>query len=212
MGTRRSGKESGGGLNPQQRLFVHEYLLDRNATQAAIRAGYSERSAGSQAHDLLKKPEIAGLVEKGLRRLEEKYELKLERVVLELHRILYADPIHALRDDGTVKPLNEWPEDLRRAMSGMEIEEIFEEVDTGEVGPRGGKVKEKVLVGYLKKYKFWAKPDASNQLLRVLGAYKDRLEVEQTQKPHAQLVAEAARRLREELAAEREQGHGGERP
>jgi phage terminase small subunit len=45
-------------LNDKQTAFVREYLLDFNATQAAIRAGYSRKTAGSQAHDLLKKPEI----------------------------------------------------------------------------------------------------------------------------------------------------------
>jgi hypothetical protein len=46
-------------LTPKQRAFVLEYLKDRNATQAAIRAGYSEASAHSQAHDLLKNPKVA---------------------------------------------------------------------------------------------------------------------------------------------------------
>jgi phage terminase small subunit len=45
-------------LNDKQTTFVREYLMDFNATQAAIRAGYSRKTAGSQAHDLLKKPEI----------------------------------------------------------------------------------------------------------------------------------------------------------
>lgn len=45
-------------LNDRQAAFVREYLVDFNGTQAAIRAGYSKRTAGVQAHDLLKKPEI----------------------------------------------------------------------------------------------------------------------------------------------------------
>jgi phage terminase small subunit len=49
-------------LNPKQERFVQEYIIDYNATQAAIRAGYSEKTAGSQAHDLLKKPEIQAAV------------------------------------------------------------------------------------------------------------------------------------------------------
>lgn len=47
-----------GGMNERQRAFVREYLADFNATQAAIRAGYSKTSAYSQASDLLRKPEI----------------------------------------------------------------------------------------------------------------------------------------------------------
>lgn len=45
-------------LNPKQRRFVEEYAVDFNATQAAIRAGYSPRSAHSIGYDLLKKAEI----------------------------------------------------------------------------------------------------------------------------------------------------------
>ena len=46
------------GLSAKQQRFVDEYLVDLNATQAAIRAGYSEKTAGAQGFDLLKKPEI----------------------------------------------------------------------------------------------------------------------------------------------------------
>lgn len=45
-------------LNDKQRLFCLEYIKDFNATQAAIRAGYSKKTAGQQAFDLLKKLEI----------------------------------------------------------------------------------------------------------------------------------------------------------
>lgn len=45
-------------MNEKQVRFCEEYIIDHNATQAAIRAGYKERSAYSQAHDLLRKPEI----------------------------------------------------------------------------------------------------------------------------------------------------------
>ena len=63
---------------PQQGLFVREFCKDLNGTQAAIRAGYSVQTAGSQAHDLLKKPEIQAAIrelrEETLRNLEAKVE------------------------------------------------------------------------------------------------------------------------------------------
>lgn len=46
-------------LNERQRKFVHELMIDGNQTQAAIRAGYKERAAYSQASDLLKNPKVA---------------------------------------------------------------------------------------------------------------------------------------------------------
>ena len=51
-------------MNPKQAAFVREYVVDYNATQAAIRAGYSPKTAGVQGHDLLKKPNIAAEVKR----------------------------------------------------------------------------------------------------------------------------------------------------
>lgn len=51
-------------INPKNQRFVLEYLVDLNATQAAIRAGYSEKTAGAIGHELLKKPEIVAAIEK----------------------------------------------------------------------------------------------------------------------------------------------------
>jgi phage terminase small subunit len=51
-------------MNKRQRLFVNEYLVDFNATQAAIRAGYSERTAGQGGHELLKNPEVKAEIDR----------------------------------------------------------------------------------------------------------------------------------------------------
>lgn len=48
----------GEALKPRERTFVHEYLHDLNGTKAAIRVGYSEKTAASQASRLLRKPEV----------------------------------------------------------------------------------------------------------------------------------------------------------
>lgn len=67
-------------LNDKQAAFVREYLVDFNATRAAIRAGYSKKTAGSQAHDLLKKPEIQDALREGQKRLAEATETEAEWV------------------------------------------------------------------------------------------------------------------------------------
>ena len=51
-------------MTPKQKRFAQEYVIDHNATTAAIRAGYAERSAKQQGYDLLQKPEVAQLVGK----------------------------------------------------------------------------------------------------------------------------------------------------
>ncbi|MFO0315294.1 MAG: terminase small subunit [bacterium] len=60
--------------------FVREYLVDFNATQAATRAGYSKKTAGSQAHELLKRPDIQAALAEGQKRLAEKTETDAEWV------------------------------------------------------------------------------------------------------------------------------------
>ena len=52
-------------LTPKQEMFVKEYLIDLNATQAAIRAGYSEKTAQVQGYQLLLKTSVAEAVDKG---------------------------------------------------------------------------------------------------------------------------------------------------
>lgn len=81
-----------GKLTPKQERFVAEYLIDLNATQAAIRAGYSEKTAGSQAHDLLKKPEIVAEIGKRQAKVADKLELSAERVLRELEYLAFYDP------------------------------------------------------------------------------------------------------------------------
>jgi phage terminase small subunit len=66
------------GLTNKQRAFVMEYVKDFNATRAAVRAGYSERSAYSTGHDNLKKPEIAAAIQAAIDdRLMGKDEVRL---------------------------------------------------------------------------------------------------------------------------------------
>lgn len=74
-------------LNPKQQAFAREYLVDRNATQAAIRAGYSRKSAHSQGHDLLKHPEIQEAIQDGTQKVFERAELSAAGVLADIARI-----------------------------------------------------------------------------------------------------------------------------
>ena len=89
------------GLNARQRIFVKEYLKDRNATQAAIRAGYSKKTAGSIGDENLKKPEIKKAVEEGIAKLEKKLDISAERI---LGRIAeFAFDKKGIRESDTLK-------------------------------------------------------------------------------------------------------------
>jgi len=59
-------------LPPKRQRFVDEYVVDFNATQAAIRSGYSPRSASSQADDLLRNPEVKAAVDERRRSIKRK--------------------------------------------------------------------------------------------------------------------------------------------
>ena len=61
-------------LTARQERFVAEYLVDLNATQAAIRAGYSKKTAGATGHENLKKPEIAKAIEGAQKKAMERIE------------------------------------------------------------------------------------------------------------------------------------------
>jgi phage terminase small subunit len=75
------------GLNPKQTRFVAEYLKDLNATQAAIRCGYSERTAKQQGSRLLTNADIAAAVAAGQERLAGKLELTAEKVLKDLEEV-----------------------------------------------------------------------------------------------------------------------------
>lgn len=79
-------------ITPKQQRFVEEYLVDLNATQAAIRAGYSPKTAGSQAFDLLKKPEIQHAVDDRRKKLAETTKITPESVLQRWWDLANADP------------------------------------------------------------------------------------------------------------------------
>ncbi len=68
-------------LTPKQSLFVKEYLVDLNATQAAIRAGYSQKTAGSVGAENLTKPEIASAVQEEMDKRSERTEITSDYVL-----------------------------------------------------------------------------------------------------------------------------------
>lgn len=79
-------------MNAKRQRFVEEYLVDLNATQAAIRAGYSERSARMNGRRLLAYEDVREAVDRGRMELSERTGITMERVIRELERIAFADP------------------------------------------------------------------------------------------------------------------------
>lgn len=78
-------------LNDKQKRFAKEYNVDLNATQAAIRAGYSEKTARSIGQRLLTNVDIQAAIQKGKKALEQKTEITQERVLRELANVAFAN-------------------------------------------------------------------------------------------------------------------------
>ena len=162
-----------GELTPKQRLFALEYLVDLNATQAAIRAGYSEESAYSIGSENLKKPEVRAFIDEALAKREARLELRADRVLLELMRVAMVDPGSMLDADGKLLPLKEMPEDVRRAIASVEIEEKC--LDAGGVLDDGA-ARPRLVVGRTAKLRLWSKVDALIALAKHLKLFTERVE------------------------------------
>lgn len=78
-------------LTKKQQMFVEEYLIDLNATQAAIRAGYSERSARKIGHQNLSKPNIAEAIREHMEKRSERVEVTADMVLDQLAKIAFHD-------------------------------------------------------------------------------------------------------------------------
>lgn len=91
-------------LTKKQKRFVEEYLVDLNATQAAIRAGYSTQTAYSIGDENLKKPEIKNAIEKALAERSRRTGVNADRVILELAKIAFINPTDVINmDEATVR-------------------------------------------------------------------------------------------------------------
>lgn len=84
------------GITEQQELFVREWLKDHNATQAAIRAGYSEKTAYSQGQRLLKKVEIQEYKDKLLKDLKKSSIATIEEILEYYTRVMRREEMESV--------------------------------------------------------------------------------------------------------------------
>lgn len=158
------------GLTDQQQRFVDEYMIDLNATKAYIRAGYTARGkvAEVNASRLLGNAKVATAVKEAKKKRSEETAVDAKYVLLRHVAIDQMDVLDILSDDGTLKPLSEWPKVWRTSLTGFEVSEI---VNGGDP------------IGALKKIKWMDK----TQNLKALGshvdvqAYKEKLELSGTE-------------------------------
>ncbi|WP_432416081.1 terminase small subunit [Pseudomonas aeruginosa] len=154
-------------LTKKQRLFVAEYLIDLNATQAAIRAGYSTRRATEIGYQLLQRPEVAQAIQAAMAERSKRTEVEADYVIRRLREIDEMDVLDIHEDDGSFKPIREWPKVWRQFLSGIEIAELFE-----------GRGDDRRIAGVLRKVKWPDKLRNLELLSRHVGTESAALDLE----------------------------------
>lgn len=153
-------------LTDKERLFVDEYLIDNNGTQAAMRAGYSEKSARQIASKLLTKVNISVAIAEARQEREERTKITQDRVLSAIGNIALCDPRKAFDKNNALLPPTEWPDEIAFAISSIKILEVHDS--------DGNKI------GETKEIKFWDKPSALTLAARHLGLLNDKVEVQFT--------------------------------
>lgn len=90
-------------MTERMKKFCEEYLIDLNATQAAIRAGYSVKSASTIGQENLQKPEIQNEIQRLTAIQSRRTGITADRVLMELAKIAFVNPMNVLNSDGTIK-------------------------------------------------------------------------------------------------------------
>lgn len=152
-------------LTPKQKRFVGEYLIDLNATQAAIRSGYSAKRAQEIGWQQLQKTTVQAAIQEAIAERERRTEITQDRVLRELGRIGFSDIRQLFTIDGTLLAPHDWPDDIAAAVSSVEVDELFE--GRGEV---------RVSIGYTRKVKLWEKNSALEKIGKHLKMFTDKLE------------------------------------
>jgi len=109
-------------LTAKQQRFASEYLIDLNATRAAIRAGYSEKTAKVQASQLLTKLNIKAYVDAHQKAVSKKTVCDAAWLLDHLHAIATAKIGDILTDEGYYKPIKDWPRIWQQMVNGMDIQ------------------------------------------------------------------------------------------
>lgn len=150
-------------LTNKQSLFVKEYLCDLNATQAAIRAGYSEKTAQVIGAENLTKPIIADAIQKAMDERAGKLDITAEKVLAELAKLGFGNIQNLYTQDGRLIPIHQLSPE-----AAATITEITEKV----VGTEGDQA---VLE---RKYKISDKRAALVDLGKHLKLFTDKVEAD----------------------------------
>lgn len=153
-------------LNAKRKRFAEEYVVDLNATQAAIRAGYSTKTARSIGQRLLTDLDVQTEIQRLMAARSGRTEITSDQVLREIARIAFVNPKAFFNDDGTLKEIKDIPDDAVAGLSALDIAEEYE-----------GSGDDRHFVGYTKKIRYADKLKALELLGKHLGMFKEKVEV-----------------------------------
>ncbi|AFH14950.1 terminase small subunit [Cronobacter sakazakii] len=116
-------------LTDKQEMFCREYLIDLNATQAAIRAGYSVKTANRTASENLSKPDIQNRIAELKNKRNEDVGINAAYVLQRLVEIDQMDVADILNDDGSLKAVSQWPRCWRITLQGIDLASTIRNFD-----------------------------------------------------------------------------------
>lgn len=149
-------------LNPRQRAFVAEYLLDLNATQAYIRAGYSPLTAQPGSSELLSHPIVAAAVERGKAQRLARVNVTQDQVLQEMALLANSCVEHYVIDNfGNVTLAEGAPDGAMRAIQSIKKKT--------RIDKDGG-------ITYDVELRLWDKPAPLKLMGRHVGLFPDRVE------------------------------------
>lgn len=156
-------------MTARRKQFIHEYLVDYNGTQAAIRAGYAVDSAAQEASRLLRNVKVKKSIAKRQEQLLKEISENQFRTAREIQRIALFDIRKLYDEQGNLKPVSQWDDDSAAAVAGVET---VKKQDPDEVDDEGKPVWIKVL-----KIRTHDKVRAQELLGRHQGFFNDTLNI-----------------------------------
>lgn len=145
-------------LTPKQKRFVAEYLVDLNATAAAIRAGYSKNTAEVIGYENLRKPQIETAINQAIQEREKRTKITQDMVLQETAKLAFFDIRKMFDKNGKPLDISKLDDDTAAALVGLDVQDIAD--------------KDGDYVGYVKKYKMADKVKALELLGKHFGTWE----------------------------------------
>jgi len=147
-------------LSGKQKRFCDEYLIDLNATQAYVRAGYKSKRPHVHAAQLVANSSIQAYIAKRMEDAQKRNEISLDEVVKEIAKIARFDIRHLYDDEGFMLQPYELSEAAAKVVSGFKSRR--ETIGSGE----------NKEVNFIDEYKTYDKTKALDMLMKYFGGYE----------------------------------------